>query len=152
MRLLQRTVRVAVLKTRRGKIRPRRLAMSTSVGVFVAMLPIPGCQTFAWLAMCAALRVDPVISYAFTWVSNPVTVVPLTILEMELGTVLCTGRFQPLPRNYRGALSAAAPIGLHVCVGALLVSIVCALLAFLISFKVAQRITRQRPTFGVLAR
>jgi uncharacterized protein (DUF2062 family) len=67
--------------TRRG------IAGAIWVGVFVALLPIPG-QTLVALLAALALRVNLPLAAIATWVTNPITIVPIFYWEYSLGTVI----------------------------------------------------------------
>lgn len=67
--------------TRRG------IAGAIWVGVFVALLPIPG-QTLVALLAALALRVNLPLAAIATWVTNPITIVPIFYWEYSLGAVI----------------------------------------------------------------
>ena len=57
------------------------------LGLFIALLPIPG-QTIAALLAAMALRVNLPIAGIATWVTNPITMVPIFYWQYSLGTLL----------------------------------------------------------------
>ncbi len=137
-------LRDALLKLRRGRLEPRKLALSIGVGVFIGMLPLPGLQTFVWLGLIALLPVDPILTYAFTWVSNPLTVLPFTFAELELGSLLATGSWQRVSLHDVHNLHAAARFGYHLGIGGLTFSVLSAAIAFIIAQALALLLWRSR--------
>ena len=140
----RKALRDAILRLRCGRLAPRRLALSVSVGVFIGLLPIPGLQTFVWLGLVALLPIDPIVTYAFTWVSNPLTVLPFTFAELELGSWLFTGRWLKVTLHEFVDVYAATRFGYHLGIGGLILSILCAALAFMISQPLATRLSETR--------
>lgn len=67
--------------TRRG------VAGAIWLGVFVALLPIPG-QTLVALLVALALRVNLPLAAIATWITNPITIVPIFYWEYSLGAVI----------------------------------------------------------------
>jgi hypothetical protein len=57
------------------------------LGVFVALLPIPG-QTLVALLVALALRVNLPLAAIATWITNPITIVPIFYWEYSLGAVI----------------------------------------------------------------
>lgn len=128
--------RGAVSRLREGH--PKRLALSAGLGVFIGLLPIPGLQTFVWLGFVAIFPIDPIITYACTWVSNPFTVLALTVLELKLGTLVVAQR--SLTDMVNGfTLRGALRLGHHLMVGGALLAAVCGLIAYCIVYIVARR-------------
>jgi len=74
--------------TRRG------IAGAIWTGVFIALLPIPG-QTFVALLAALVLRVNLPVAAIATWVTNPVTIVPIFYWEYALGTIILQTPPQP---------------------------------------------------------
>lgn len=65
-------------------------------GLFVALLPIPG-QTIIALLAALVLRVNLPIAAIATWITNPITMVPIFYWEYSLGTVIL--QMPPQPFN-----------------------------------------------------
>jgi len=65
----------------------RSVAGAIWLGVFIALLPIPG-QTIAALLAALVLRVNLPIAGITTWVTNPITMVPIFYWQYGLGTLL----------------------------------------------------------------
>lgn len=77
---------------------PTRRAVAGGIwtGLFVALLPIPA-QTIVALLVALVLRVNLPVAAIATWVTNPVTIVPIFYWEYALGTVIL--QIPPQPFN-----------------------------------------------------
>jgi uncharacterized protein len=65
----------------------RSSAGGVAIGLFWAMMPIPG-QTIAAAATAILLRLNLTLSIIFVWMTNPITAGPIYFLAYELGSVL----------------------------------------------------------------
>lgn len=63
------------------------LARAMAVGVFVGMLPLPGHMLMAGF-LAVFFRANLLLSILMVWVSNPITLAPITYFEYKLGTIL----------------------------------------------------------------
>jgi uncharacterized protein len=55
------------------------------VGVFAGMLPMFGLQTLIALALSFAFRGNKIIAVLGTWVSNPLTDIPIHLFNFQVG-------------------------------------------------------------------
>ena len=79
---------------------PSRLALSCSIGVFVAFSPFIGFHTIMMLALAWFGRLNFAVVYAASHVvNNPFTVAPLYWLNHIFGKQLCQLLFGFLPAN-----------------------------------------------------
>lgn len=67
---------------------PRVVGMSVGIGLTVGLLPVYGLHGILVLAVCVPLRLDSVLAFAATMVSNPVTFPLLVVAELKLGEAL----------------------------------------------------------------
>ena len=74
----------------------RSVAGGVGVGLFCAMLPIPGQMLVAGL-LAIGLRVNLVLSVVLIWITNPVTIPPIFYFNYSLGTWIL-GQPSPGPR------------------------------------------------------
>lgn len=66
----------------------RVVASSVGVGLAVGLLPVYGLHGVLVLAICVPLRLDSVLAFAATMVSNPLTFPLLVIAELKVGEAL----------------------------------------------------------------
>ncbi len=119
-----------MLRLREGRLDPQRLALSASTGVFIGLLPVPGLQTFVWLGLVMILPVDPIITYGCTWVSNPLTVLPVTLLEMQLGSLIFSRSWLSMAGVRSFTQMEILREGGHLLVGGLLLAMASGLVAY----------------------
>jgi uncharacterized protein (DUF2062 family) len=65
----------------------RSVAGAIWIGVFIALIPLPG-QTLIALLAAMALRVNLPVAGITTWITNPITMVPFFYWEYGLGTLI----------------------------------------------------------------
>jgi uncharacterized protein (DUF2062 family) len=65
----------------------RSVAGGIWIGVFIALIPLPG-QTLIALLAAMALRVNLPVAGIATWITNPITMVPFFYWEYGLGTLI----------------------------------------------------------------
>lgn len=65
----------------------RSVAGAIWIGVFIALMPLPG-QTLLALLAAMALRVNLPVAGITTWITNPITMVPFFYWEYGLGTLI----------------------------------------------------------------
>ncbi len=65
----------------------RSIAGAVWVGLFIALMPLPG-QTFIALLAALLLRVNVPVAAAATWATNPVTMGPVFYWEYSLGRLI----------------------------------------------------------------
>ena len=70
------------------------LALALALGAFIAPTPIVGPHTWMALGLAFLFRVNRVAAFIGSNVSNPFSLVPLTILDIEVGCWM-TGRPRP---------------------------------------------------------
>ena len=67
---------------------PAHRARGLAAGVFTGCLPFFGLQIVLGVALAAALRGNRLLAAAGTWISNPLTTLPLCWLNYQLGALL----------------------------------------------------------------
>ncbi|NNL66801.1 MAG: DUF2062 domain-containing protein [Myxococcales bacterium] len=82
-RFLRRLVRL------RGS--PEAIAGGVAIGVLVAFTPTIGFQTLLVLALATLMRANRPASIVPTWISNPVTAVPIYLFTYYVGSFLWPG-------------------------------------------------------------
>jgi uncharacterized protein (DUF2062 family) len=70
----------------RGK--PVAIAKGIAVGVFAGCFPFFGFQTFLGIILAVLLRGSKVAAAVGTWISNPITYIPLFVLNFKVGKLL----------------------------------------------------------------
>ena len=74
---------------------PYRIAMGCACGIFCSALPIFG-QTFISMIAALVLRASVIASLPWTWISNPLTTLPMWYGGYRLGIWIMPGKHKPL--------------------------------------------------------
>lgn len=67
---------------------PGHRARGLAAGVFTGCLPFFGLQIVLGMALAAAVRGNRLLAAAGTWISNPLTTLPICWLNYQLGALL----------------------------------------------------------------
>ena len=114
----------------RDRERPARTAAAAAIGAFLGATPILGVHTWMALGSATLLRLPPIAALAGSNLSNPLTFVPLTLLEIRVGSWILDRPFHVLPSSLGagdlGRYVAEAwvgwlPVGLTMAAGSYLV-------------------------------
>ncbi|NEQ42172.1 MAG: DUF2062 domain-containing protein [Leptolyngbya sp. SIOISBB] len=85
---LQRRSRYLYLKFIRLRGHPKELARGLAAGVFAGMFPLFGVQTIMGVAIALRIKGNPLMAAAGTWISNPLTYLPIYAFNYRLGSWL----------------------------------------------------------------
>jgi len=102
----RRWLRYLYLRLLRMQSSPEEIARGLAAGVFAGCFPIFGFQTLAALLLAVPLRGNKLVAAAGTWVSNPLTYVPIYAFNYRVGQWLLgsTTAFAPAelaaPQNW----------------------------------------------------
>ncbi|NES97169.1 MAG: DUF2062 domain-containing protein [Desertifilum sp. SIO1I2] len=67
---------------------PEAIARGVSCGVFAGLFPLFGLQTLIGVALATLLRGNKIAAAAATWISNPLTYLPIYALNFQVGAWL----------------------------------------------------------------
>lgn len=93
---LKRFCRFLYLRILRFRGKPKLLSRGLAVGVFAGFFPLFGLQTVIGILLATLVRGNRVAAAAGTWVSNPLTYVPIYLLNFKVGKFLLGVESQPL--------------------------------------------------------
>lgn len=85
---LKRRFRFTYLKLLRLRGKPKVVAKGLAVGVFAGCFPFFGLQSLIGIFLATVLRASKVAAVAATWISNPLTYVPMFIFNYKIGKLL----------------------------------------------------------------
>ncbi len=88
----RRWLRYLYLRLLRMQSSPKEIARGLAAGVFAGCFPIFGFQTLAALLLAVPLRGNKLVAAAGTWVSNPLTYVPIYAFNYRVGEWLLGSR------------------------------------------------------------
>lgn len=81
----KRFVRHNWLKILRLKTSAHNIALGAAIGMFVGFMPIIPLQSLATIILAFIFRANKVAAFFFTFISNPVTMVPFYIMLYKVG-------------------------------------------------------------------
>jgi len=81
----KRLLRYQYLRFVRLRATPANIARGFAIGIFWGMFPLPGVQMLTAILTAALLRSNKLAAAAGTWLSNPLTTIPLTLFNFEVG-------------------------------------------------------------------
>ncbi|MGK7877854.1 MAG: DUF2062 domain-containing protein [Xenococcaceae cyanobacterium] len=67
---------------------PRAIARGLAIGVFAGFFPLFGFQIIIGVVLAALLRSNKFAAAASTWISNPLTYVPIFVFNFKVGQLL----------------------------------------------------------------
>lgn len=120
---------------------PHHIALGTAVGVFVGLTPTSGMQMLLVLAISGLVRFNRAAGVLATYISNPLTGIPLAYLNYRVGILFCEStltakEFVTLVtsdwwHNWRMIIGVLfSELGLPYLVGSLVVATISALLTY----------------------
>ncbi|MGB3788613.1 MAG: DUF2062 domain-containing protein [Phormidesmis sp.] len=137
----QRLLRYFYIRFLRMQGSPYAIARGTAAGVFAGSFPLLGFQTIIGVAIAALIRGNKIMAAVGTWVSNPLTYVPIFALNFQVGRWLLR-----LPNDIAIPSSAAGmqewmDLGVSataaLLVGSLVVGTVASFIAYYLGLRVA---------------
>ena len=66
---------------------PQRIAVGVAIGLFIGWLPLVGIQTIIAAVVCWIVRANFAASVPGVWLSNPLTMVPMYLLNNWVGSL-----------------------------------------------------------------
>lgn len=94
---LTRRFRYTYLKLLRLRGKPKVVAKGLAVGIFAGCFPLFGLQSLIGLFLATVCRGSKVGALAATWISNPLTYVPLYVFNYKIGKLLLGTKDTQLP-------------------------------------------------------
>ncbi|MGD1899748.1 MAG: DUF2062 domain-containing protein [Phormidesmis sp.] len=139
----KRLLRYLYIRFLRMQGSPAAIARGLAAGAFAGAFPLLGFQTLIGIAIAALFRGNKVMAAVGTWISNPLTYVPLMALNFHVGQwLLRIPDTIVLPTSASGinewmdlGMSAMAAM----MVGSLLVGTIVSILAYYLGLAIAHR-------------
>ena len=134
---------------------PRRTALAFAIGVFIAFSPMYGLHTISVFFFAWAFRLNVVAMLAGSLVNNPWTVLPILASTMWVGLTLFPTSAPPPPLDwnqftFQMLWYQLQPFVFPFVVGATLLGILAALVAFALVLVALQRYHEHQRTHGSL--
>lgn len=128
---------------------PEVIARGLAVGVFAGWFPWFGLQTLIALTIALVVRGNKVIAVAATWISNPLTYVPIFAFNYHIGLlVLRSPEDEPFEltalESWQGVQELGSTILVPLFLGSFVVGIISASLSYFVGLRLIQRARQRR--------
>ena len=148
----QRRLRYLYIRFIRLRGHPREIARGIAAGVFAGCYPLFGVQTIIGVAIAAVIRGNKIMAAAATWISNPLTYVPIYAFNFQVGRWLLR---QPMDmqifssaESFREWTSLGMDITLALMVGSTAVGLVLSVISYGTSLALIQHLRRQKKSLS----
>ncbi len=143
----QRRFRYFYLRFMRLREQPEQLARGLAAGVFAGLFPLFGLQTIIGIAIALRIGGNPLMAAAGTWVSNPLTYVPIYAFNYNVGRWLLgvrdTDPFGNTVESYQNWLAMGTDVALALFLGCFVVGCVCSVLSYTIGLPLITQIQQR---------
>ena len=146
----KRRSRYFYLKFIRLRGHPKELARGLAAGVFAGMFPLFGLQTIMGVAIAIRIKGNPLMAAAGTWISNPLTYLPIYAFNYRLGSWIL-GR--PVVNLFTDAesmkawLETGADVGLALMLGSLVMGAIFGTASYFAGLPLIRRARRRYRQF-----
>ncbi|MDJ0745591.1 MAG: DUF2062 domain-containing protein [Xenococcaceae cyanobacterium MO_167.B27] len=128
------------------------IARGFAVGVFAGCFPFFGFQTLIGIILATFVRGSKVTAALGTWISNPITYIPLFMLNFKVGKLLLGVESISSKEVDLESLSSLMESGyifaVTLLVGCVVVGAIASILAYFLSLYIFQRLKRKRTRFS----
>jgi uncharacterized protein len=132
----KRGLRYVWLRFLRLRATPNEISRGFAFGVFWGMFPLPGLQMLTAIFTAAIFRSSKIAAAAGTWLTNPLTTLPFTALNLHVGQTVLGREWSELPvnnlRSLDGVLALGSDIITSYLMGCFVVGIVAGILSYCI--------------------
>lgn len=140
---LRRRIRLTYLKLRRLRGKPKTVAKGLSIGVFAGSFPFFGLQSLIALFLATICRGSKVAAVAATWISNPLTYVPLYVFNYKIGELLLRTKDSNLPpldiESFTEFKELGSTFAITLLTGSFVVGIILAVITYFYSLAILER-------------
>jgi uncharacterized protein len=141
---LNRLIRLAYIRLLRLQDKPEVVAKGLAVGVFTGCFPFFGMQSLLALLFAAVFRGSKVAALAATWISNPLTSVPLYIFNYKIGKLLLGTKDTVLPPLTLESFTAFKELGstfaITLLTGSFVVGMIMAVITYFYGLAILERL------------
>ncbi|PSB22652.1 DUF2062 domain-containing protein [filamentous cyanobacterium CCP1] len=143
-----RTFRYLYYRLLRIQGSPESIARGLAVGVFAGWFPWFGLQTLIAIALAILVRGNKVVAAAATWISNPLTYVPIFAFNYQVGRWVLGTNDEPFEvaalSNLDGVKELGGDILVTLFFGSLLIGLTSASMSYVFARRLIVRARRQR--------
>lgn len=143
----RRRLRYLYMRFLRLRGSPEELSRGLAVGVFAGWFPLFGLQILIGVALATLIRGSKIMAAGGTWVSNPLTYVPIYAFNYHVGRVLLgeppVQTFSDL-ESFKSWMTMGSDIILALFLGCTVVGLICSLITYSISLPLIKSIRARR--------
>ena len=124
---------------------PAEIARGAAVGVFAGMFPFFGFQTILSVGIAAIVRGNKIAAAATTWISNPLTYVPIYAFNFHVGRWLLKAddTFVFTRQSLSELLNASSHFVMVLLIGCTVVGVVSAAITYPLTLRVVSNVRHQ---------
>lgn len=144
--LWKRKLRYLYLRLIRLRSTTPAIARGLAVGVFAGLFPFFGAQTLLGLALAMAVRGNKLTAAVGTWISNPLTYVPIYVFNFKVGQLILGTKELSTDVDWTSSeelLQAGWTFGLTLILGCVVVGAIAGVLSYLFGLWLIPRIRNQ---------
>jgi uncharacterized protein (DUF2062 family) len=127
----------------RQGVTPSKLSLAVAVGIFIAFIPMVGVHSGLAFLMALLLRVNPVVVFIGTQVSNPLTFPFQLLLSVQTGHLIMHGTLLPL--SWSDEINWLDTLIWPTLIGGLALAFAFSVLVYLITYRFLQRREKKSP-------
>lgn len=143
----KRRSRLVYLRFLRLRGKPEVVAKGLAVGVFAGCFPFLGLQSLIGIFLATLLRGSKVAAIAATWISNPLTYVPIFVFNYKLGKLLLGTKddflFLDL-KSFTAFKELGATFAITLLTGCFVVGSILAFITYFYSLAILERLRTRR--------
>lgn len=149
-RYWRRLFRYFYIRFLRIRSSPEAIARGAAAGAFAGSFPLMGLQIIIGVAIAAMIRGNKAIAAASTWISNPLTYVPLFLLNFHVGRWLLrqpTTTELPISSSswsWDALMSMGLSVVASLMVGSFMVGLVMSALGYFVGLAIAKRVQQRK--------
>lgn len=141
---LTRSFRYTYLKLLRLRGKPQVVAKGLAVGVFAGCFPFLGFQSLIGLFLASVCRGSKVAALAATWISNPLTYLPLFIFNYKIGKLLLGTDDRELPpldiESFTAFKELGSTFAITLLTGSFVVGIILSVITYFYGLAILERL------------
>jgi len=143
---IKRRVRYVYLKFIRLRGHPKELARGLAAGVFAGMFPLFGLQTIMGVAIALRIKGNPLMAAGGTWISNPLTYLPIYAFNYRLGSWIlgrpAVNLFTDV-ESMKALIDTSADVGVALMLGSLMMGAIFGTASYFVGLPLIRRARRR---------
>ena len=136
------------LSFRNLKGKPLTLARGLALGVFAGCFPFFGLQSIIGVVLASIFRGSKVAAIAGTWISNPLTYIPIYVFNFKVGKLLLgvetISSKEISLESISGFMELGSSFALVLLTGCCVVGLILSIISYFVSLSVFERFQRKK--------